>query len=84
MIDDWFKQAEVIANVPHIPGRGAYGMKRQSVDAAKALGISREGLQRLGGWRTTQMADQIYADQTADYARDEARDVRAKIRGETE
>lgn len=84
VIDDWFKLAEAIAKVPHMPGRGAYGMKRQSVDAAKALNISREGLQRLGGWRTTQMADQIYADQEASYARDEARDVRAKIRGETE
>jgi len=65
-----------------VKGRGAYGLKRQSVDAAKAAGISREGLQRLGGWTDTQMPDRVYADQEADYARDEARQIRAKIRGE--
>jgi len=70
--------------VPKVKGRAAYGLKRQSIDAAKAAGISREGLQRLGGWVDTQMADQVYADQEAGYARDEARDVRAKIRGEEE
>jgi integrase len=83
-LDDWFHDAERIAEVPVIKGRAAYGLRRQSVDAAKAAGISREGLQRLGGWKDTQMPDQIYADQEAGYAREEARDVRAKIRGETE
>jgi hypothetical protein len=84
VLDGWFKEAEQLAGVPHIHGRGAYSLKRQSVDAAKAAGISREGLQRLGGWSDTQMPDRIYADQEATYAREEARDVRAKIRGETE
>ncbi len=83
-LDDWFHDAERLAEVPVIKGRAAYGLRRQSVDAAKAAGISREGLQRLGGWKDTQMPDQIYADQEATYAREEARDVRAKIRGETE
>jgi integrase len=84
VLDDWFHAAERLAGVPVIKGRGAYGLKRQSVDAAKALGISREGLQRLGGWADTQMPDRIYADQQMDYARDEARDTIAKIRGEKE
>lgn len=84
VLDNWFHDAERLAEVPVVKGRGAYGLKRQSVDAAKAAGISREGLQRLGGWSDTQMPDRIYADQEAGYARDEARDVRAKIRGETE
>lgn len=83
-LDDWFHAAERLAEVPVIKGRAAYGLRRQSVDTAKALKISREGLQRLGGWSDTQMPDQIYADEKADYARDEARDARAKIRGETE
>jgi integrase len=82
-LDDWFHEAERKAEVPVIKGRAAYGLRRQSVDAAKAAGISREGLQRLGGWKDTQMPDRIYADQEMDYARDESRDVRAKIRGET-
>lgn len=84
VLDDWFHEAEDLAKVTKVKGRAAYGLKRQSIDAAKAAGISREGLQRLGGWVDTQMADQVYADQEANYARDEARDVRAKIRGEGE
>lgn len=83
VLDDWFHEAEDLAGVTKVKGRGAYGLKRQAVDAAKAAGISREGLQRLGGWETTQMPDMVYADQEAEYARDEARDIRAKIRGET-
>jgi len=47
-----------------------------------AAGISREGLQQHGGWSDSQMPDKVYADQAAGYARDEARDVRARIRGE--
>jgi integrase len=82
VIDDWFHDAEARAEVPRVPGRAAYGLRRQAVDAAKGFGISREGLQQHGGWVDTQMPDRIYADQEADYARDEARDVRAKIRGE--
>jgi len=82
VIDDWFHAAEDLAEIPRVKGRAAYGLRRQAVDAAKAGGISREGLQRLGGWVDTQMPDTIYADQEADYAREEARDVRAKVRGE--
>jgi len=52
------------------------------VDAAKKLGISREGLKAHGGWTDTQMPDRIYADQEADHAREEAKAVRARIRGE--
>jgi len=79
----WFKAAESLAKIPHVVGRGAYGLRRASVDGAKAQGISREALKEHGGWTDSQMPDQVYADQEADYARDEARDVRAKIRGET-
>jgi integrase len=83
-LDDWFHNAERLAGVPVIKGRAAYGLKRRSVDKAKEEGISREGMQHLGGWSDNQMPDKIYADQDADYSRDEARDIRAKIRGETE
>lgn len=83
-IDKWFHAAERLAEVPSLPGRAAYGLRRAAVDAAKEAGISREGLQAHGGWADTQMPDRIYADQQMDYARDEARDVRAKLRGEAE
>lgn len=81
-IGAWFRDAEQRAGVPHQPGRGYYGIRRGAVDGAKGAGISREGLQKLGGWADSQMPDRIYADQEAEYARQEASEVRAKIRGE--
>lgn len=81
-IQAWFKTAERLAGIEHVKGRGYYGVRRASVDGAKAAGISREGLQKLGGWTDSQMPDQIYADQEASYAREEARKNRAIIRGE--
>jgi hypothetical protein len=43
-LDDWFHEAERLAEVPRsLPGRAAYGVRRAAVDAAKAAGISREG-----------------------------------------
>lgn len=83
----WHRRNEQVARVdgkpiPHVKGLGWYGMRRQSVDAAKAEGITREGLQQHGGWSDTQVPDAIYADQNATYAREEAARVRATIRGE--
>lgn len=79
---DWFHEAEQRAGVPTLPGRGWYGMRRASVDGAKSRGISREGLQGLGGWSDTQVPDRIYADQESEAAQLEAARVRAQIRGE--
>ena len=73
-----------MAGIASVPGRGAYGLRRAAVDAAKALGISREALKEHGGWADTQIPDRIYADQEAEFARDEARAVREQIRGERE
>ena len=78
----WMRALEVVADVPHVSGRGAYGIRRAAVDAAKAMKISREGLKAHGGWSDTQMPDRIYAEQQMEYAQEEARDIRAKIRGE--
>jgi integrase len=80
----WFRKAEDLAGIPHVKGRGQYGVKRAAVQAAKEFGISREGLMAHGGWRDTQMPDMIYADKEADAARREARDIRAQIRGEVD
>ena len=81
-IRKWFRDAEDEAGVQHVNGRGAYGLRRIAVDAAKELGISREGLQAHGGWIDSQVPDSIYADQEMTYARAEAARIRAKIRGE--
>ena len=79
---NWLAETEHRAGIAHVEGRGWYGLRRAAVDAAKAAGISREGLQQHGGWSDTQVPDRIYADQQADYAADEAAAIRAKIRGE--
>lgn len=83
-IRKWFAKAEKLAEVPHVAWRGPYGLRRVAVDAVKALGISREGLQQHGGWTDTQVPDRIYADQEAVAAREEAREIRGKMRGESD
>lgn len=77
----WHERAEELAEIPHVKGRGPYGSRRAGVDAAKAMKISREGLQTWGGWADSQVPDSIYADQEMQYARREAAEVRAKVRG---
>lgn len=78
----WLTETEELCGIPHARGRGAYGIRRQAVDAVKAAKISREGLQAHGGWSSSQIPDAIYADQEMEYARQEAMEARAKIRGE--
>jgi integrase len=78
----WFAEAEELAEIPHVAGRGPYGLRRIAVDAAKDLHISREGLKALGGWSSSEVPDNIYADQEALQARSEAARVRAQMRGE--
>jgi integrase len=78
----WFREAEALAGVESQRGRAFYGLRRQAVDAAKEGGISREGLQHLGGWSDSQVPDRIYADQESKVHRAEAAQVRARIRGE--
>lgn len=79
---DWFRRTEELADVPHLPRRGAYGVRRLAVDEYKKRGISREGLMAGGGWADSQIPDAVYADQEAVYAADEAAKLRADMRGE--
>jgi integrase len=83
-IREWFHEAEDLAEVVKVAGRGAYGVRRIAVDFAKEQGISREGLKAHGGWTDTQMPDAVYADQESKSAREEARDIRSLLRGEAE
>jgi hypothetical protein len=79
---EWFKEARELAKVPEVRGLGLYGLKRAIVDGVKEQKISREGLQETGGWTSTQMADEVYADEEKEYARKEASDVIAGVLGE--
>lgn len=78
----WHRGAERLAGIPHMPGRGLYGARRIGVDGAKENNASREGLKSFGGWGSEKTPDDIYADQEQEYAQFEARDIRAKVRGE--
>ncbi|HYC51095.1 MAG TPA: hypothetical protein VEB19_08315 [Gemmatimonadaceae bacterium] len=80
----WFHDAEALAKVPHVHGRGAYGLRRVAVDAAVAEKISPDGLQAHGGWTNSKTPNEIYRETERVEARSEAKDVRAKIRGERE
>ena len=82
-IRKWFKKAEKLAKIRHVRGRGAYGLRRVAVDAAKERQISREGLKAFGGWTDTQVPDMVYAEVDAQHARDEAAEIRAQMRGES-
>lgn len=81
-LGEWFRRAEDRAGVPHVPRRGAYGVRRLAVDEYKRRGISREGLMQAGGWSDSQIPDAVYADQEAEYAAEEAARLRAAMRGE--
>jgi hypothetical protein len=77
-----FHAAERAAAVPELKGRAAYGLRRQNIDAANALGISNLGKQASGGWSSTKVPDSIYAEQTNSAGRAEASRARATTRGE--
>ena len=56
---------------------------RSSTACGSDAGISQHGLKEHGGWSDTQVPNQIYADQEAESAREEAKQIRAQIRGES-
>lgn len=77
-----FLVAEQAAGVEHTKGRGAYGLRRVSVDVGADAQLSQYGLQALGGWSDTKIPLTVYADQEQKSGQLEARPVRARIRGE--
>jgi hypothetical protein len=78
-----FRRVTDACGIDYLKGRGAYGLRRALVDASLAENISEHGLKAQGGWRSGEVPRGIYADQQNRIGREEARDVRAKIRGET-
>jgi hypothetical protein len=84
-----FHAAERKAQVPVMPGRAGYGIRRVTVDAANdedvvGVEIGAEALQELGGWVDGQVPATIYRDKERGKARAKAARVRAQIRGEEE
>lgn len=81
-IRHWFDAAEAPAGITHRPGRGYYGLRRVAVDGAVDAGISLDGLKVSGGWSDIQVPKQIYEAKQRAQHRQEAAEVRAKVRGE--
>ena len=79
---EMYRRCERAAGITRIEGRGWYGIRRVATDAFLDAGSSMEALQNQGGWSDEKMPLGIYRDRGRAKARDEAADIRAKVRGE--
>lgn len=77
-----WRRAEELAGIPHIDGRSTYGQRRLGVDVADGMGVSPSGLEAVGLWADTKMANEIYRARENRVGRREARTVRARLLGE--
>ena len=77
-----FHRVAKAAGVRKVRGLAAYGIRRVSTDGALAEKISESGLQELGGWTNSKMPHDVYRENQNRAGRAEARDVKAKVRGE--
>jgi hypothetical protein len=75
-----FQELERIAGVPHVRGRGWYGLRRVATDIAEIATTDDRVKDRLGGWHDSETRKQIYQDREAAELRIKAADVRRQIR----
>lgn len=81
-IKKWIREAEALAQIPHVRGRGWYGGRRTGVDGSLDAGASPGALQNIGGWSDSRTPNETYRERGRAQEKREARDVRAKVRGE--
>ncbi len=67
----WLRQAQEVAGVPHVTGRGLHGIRRTWVDITRA-GLGIEGAQFEGGWSSRETVEGYAEDLKID-VRDAAR-----------
>lgn len=78
-----FREAERRANVPHIEGRGGYGVRRTGRDFADDQGLGRSATENWGTWTPgSTIMDEVYRSRANKAGRREARPARAAFRGE--
>ncbi len=75
-----FQALETIAGVPHVPGRGWYGLRRIATDLAETATTDDRVKDRLGGWQDSETRKQIYQDRMTQQLRTQAASVRREIR----
>jgi integrase len=78
----WLHRAEELAEIAHIPGRCAYGMRRAGTDAALDEGVSLEALQEHGGWTNSATPLEKYRDRGRLKGAQDAAVARARYRKE--
>jgi hypothetical protein len=71
-----------VAEIAHIPGRCAYGMRRAGTDAALDQGVSLEALQEHGGWTNSATPLEKYRNKQRLKGAQDAALARAKYRQE--
>jgi hypothetical protein len=75
-----FQELERIAGVPHVRGRGWYGLRRVATDIAETATTDDRVKDRLGGWQDSETRKQIYQGRETAELRTKAADVRRQIR----
>jgi hypothetical protein len=75
-----FQDLEKIAEVPHVRGRGWYGLRRIATDIAETATTDDRVKDRLGGWQDSETRKQIYQDRETAELRTKAAEVRRQIR----
>lgn len=80
VVGKWFREAEKLAGVAHVPGQAAYGPRRQTVDGTEELRGSDRAQQIAGGWKDVQTPKTIYADPQLRWVIKEASEALRRIR----
>jgi hypothetical protein len=84
MVRRWFQQAEKLAGIPHIKGRGGYGLRRATVGGARKERVSEEATKNLFGWKDLTMVG-TYGEEQPEGTMEEASRFLLKLRrGEIE
>ena len=58
LVRDWFEQAEKLAEVPHVRGRGFHSLRRKFATERRHYSLA--DLQHLGGWKDHQTILKCY------------------------
>jgi hypothetical protein len=75
-----FHEFEIIAGVQPLKGRGWYGIRRITTDAAREFTSDEAVLDAIGGWQDSRTRRSIYEDMENERVRQAAMQVRRKTR----
>lgn len=79
VVRKFWRELEAKARVPHIDGRGWYGLRRRGADDAEDVESDARVLNRMGGWKNSQTRSR-YQEEGRTELSEKAANVRGKIR----